>query len=65
MQLFSRFIHTSFLQIILSSAIAALSANILYYLGIGQHRSVIILGALMILIPGAYFVNAIRVIHSK
>ena len=60
MQLFSRFIHTSFLQIILSSAIAALSANILYYLGIGQHRSVIILGTLMILIPGAYFVNAIR-----
>lgn len=48
MQLFSRFIHTSFLQIILSSAIAALSANILYYLGIGQHRSVIILGALML-----------------
>ena len=43
-----------------SSAIAALSANILYYLGIGQHRSVIILGTLMILIPGAYFVNAIR-----
>ena len=60
MQLFSRFIHTSFLQIILSSAIAALSANILYTLGIGQHRSVIILGTLMILIPGAYFVNAIR-----
>ena len=60
MQLFSRFIHTSFLQIILSSAIAALSANVLYYLGIGQHRSVIILGTLMILIPGAYFVNAIR-----
>ena len=52
MQLFSRFIHTSFLQIILSSAIAALSANVLYYLGIGQHRSVIILGTLMILIPG-------------
>ena len=48
MQLFSRFIHTSFLQIIL------------YTLGIGQHRSVIILGTLMILIPGAYFVNAIR-----
>ena len=46
MQLFSRFIHTSFLQIILSSAIAALSANVLYYLGIGQHRSVIILGTL-------------------
>jgi len=60
MQIFSRFIHTSFLQIILSSAIAALLANILYYLGIGQHRSVIILGTLMILIPGAYFVNAIR-----
>ena len=60
MQLFSRFIHPSFLQIILSSAIAALSANVLYYLGIGQHRSVIILGTLMILIPGAYFVNAIR-----
>ena len=31
-----------------SSAIAALSANILYTLGIGQHRSVIILGTLMI-----------------
>ena len=60
MQIFSHYIHTSFLQIILSSAIAALSANILYYLGIGQHRSVIILGTLMILIPGAYFVNAIR-----
>ncbi len=44
----------------LQIAVATLSANILYYLGIGQHRSVIILGALMILIPGAYFVNAIR-----
>ena len=49
MQLFSRFIHTSFLQIILSSAIAALSANILYTLGIGQHRSVGVLAMISIL----------------
>ncbi|MFR1048537.1 MAG: hypothetical protein ACLSFK_00865 [Streptococcus salivarius] len=45
------FYSCSFLQIILSNAVPA-SANILYYLGIGQHRGVIIL-SMMILIPGA------------
>lgn len=60
MQVLSRFIQAGFLQTMLASAIITLSANLLYLMGLGQDQSVIILGALMVLIPGAYFVNAIR-----
>ncbi|KXT78855.1 threonine/serine ThrE exporter family protein [Streptococcus sp. DD13] len=60
MQLLNRWIRTSFLQIIFASAIVALAANLLYLIGIGTNRNDIILGTLMVLIPGAYFVNSIR-----
>lgn len=53
-------IHTEYLLTILGSSIATLIVNILYIFGIGEHRSLIILGALMVLIPGGLFVNAIR-----
>ncbi|KRL77800.1 hypothetical protein FC36_GL001241 [Ligilactobacillus equi DSM 15833 = JCM 10991] len=59
-QLIGSKIHTGFLLTIMGSAAIALTANVLYALGLGQHRSLIILGALMVLVPGAFFVNSVR-----
>ncbi|MGT2666063.1 threonine/serine ThrE exporter family protein [Streptococcus rifensis] len=59
-QLISPYIQTRFLLNIFGATAVALIANILYFWGLGQHRSLIILGALMVMIPGAFFVNAIR-----
>lgn len=53
-------IHTGFLLTILGSSVVALSANLLYFSGLGEHRSIIILGALMVMVPGAAFVNSVR-----
>lgn len=58
-------IHTPFLTTILASSIVSLSVNFLYFLGLGETRSIIILGALMIMVPGGFFVNAIREISHN
>ncbi|MDQ0222637.1 threonine/serine exporter family protein [Streptococcus moroccensis] len=59
-QVISPYIQTRFILNIFGATAVALIANILYFWGLGQHRSLIILGALMVMIPGAFFVNAIR-----
>lgn len=64
-QLASSRIHTPFLTTILASSIVSLSVNFLYFLGLGETRSIIILGALMIMVPGGFFVNAIREISHN
>lgn len=58
-------IHTPFLTTILASAIVSLSVNLFYFIGLGETRSIIILGALMIMVPGGFFVNAIREISHN
>ncbi|MGZ7154010.1 threonine/serine exporter family protein, partial [Streptococcus pyogenes] len=40
--------------------VATLSVNLMHLVGIGEYRGLIILGALMVLVPGAFFVNSIR-----
>ncbi len=58
-------IHTPFLTTILASAIVSLSVNIFYFIGLGETKSIIILGALMIMVPGGFFINAIREISHN
>ncbi|MFC3927795.1 threonine/serine ThrE exporter family protein [Streptococcus caprae] len=53
-------LKTSFVRIILASGLATLAVHGLVLTGLGQSRSLILLGAFMVLIPGATFVNAIR-----
>lgn len=55
-----RHIRTKILLTVLGSAVVTLTANLLYICGLGQHRGMIILGALMLLIPGAVFINSVR-----
>lgn len=64
-QVASTRIHTPFLTTILASSIVSLTVNLFYFLGLGETRSIIILGALMIMIPGGFFVNAIREISHN
>ncbi|WP_303973650.1 threonine/serine exporter ThrE family protein [Streptococcus merionis] len=59
-QMVTPYIQTRFLLNIFGASFVALIANLLYFGGLGQHRSLIILGTLMVMIPGAFFVNAIR-----
>lgn len=58
--LISRKVHAGFIHTIIGSAIITLSASIMISLGLSQNLGPIVLGALMILIPGAFFVNSIR-----
>ncbi len=60
MSLLKRYIKTSFLRTIISSCMVTLFIDIIFMLGIGEYRSIIILGAMMVLIPGAVFVNSVR-----
>lgn len=60
LQWVSGYIKTKVLLAIIGSSIVTLSANLLCLAGIGQHRSLIILGALMLIIPGAAFTNSVR-----
>ena len=54
-------LHTSlFFKSMLGAALSAFIALVLTYLGIGQHSERIIIGALMTLVPGIMFTNAIR-----
>ncbi len=49
-----------FFKTMLSAALSALIALILTHLGLGEHSERIIIGALMALVPGIIFTNAIR-----
>lgn len=55
-----RFIKTDLILTIIGSIVATLSVNLMHLVGIGEYRGLIILGALMVLVPGAFFVNSIR-----
>ena len=54
-------LHTNlFFQSMLGAALSAFTALGLVYIGLGQHSQLIIIGALMALVPGIMFTNAIR-----
>ena len=54
-------LHTSlFFKSMLGAALSALMALVLTYVGLGEHSERIIIGALMALVPGIVFTNAIR-----
>lgn len=55
-----KIIHTTFLVNIIGSMIVTLFANLFCYAGFGEKRGLIILGAFMIMVPGAVFVNSVR-----
>ena len=56
----SRFVRTSYIMTILGSCVVTLSVNVMYYFGIGEYPSRVMLGALMLLVPGAFFTNSVR-----
>ncbi|MBR1470213.1 MAG: threonine/serine exporter family protein [Lachnospiraceae bacterium] len=62
--LFLRFInkhiHTRFLVTILGSAVVTLIAHLLHLQTFGGHAGLTILGTLMLMVPGAVFVNSVR-----
>ncbi|TCD46778.1 threonine/serine exporter family protein [Streptococcus sp. X16XC17] len=58
--LISHRVHAGFIHTIIGSAVITFSASLLLRFGFGQNLGPIVLGALMILIPGAFFVNSIR-----
>ncbi len=55
-----KYIRTRFLVTIIGSVVVTLVANLFCMLGFGEHRGLIILGAFMLLVPGAVFVNSVR-----
>lgn len=55
-----KIIHTRVLLTMLGSAVVSLCGNLMYAAGFGEHRGFIILGALMLLVPGAAFGNSVR-----
>ncbi|WP_277294423.1 threonine/serine exporter family protein [Streptococcus hyointestinalis] len=55
-----RFVHTGILLTIIGSSAACLSVNLLHLMGIGHYRGLILLGALMMLVPGAIFTSSVR-----
>ena len=54
----------SFIRTIAGGAVSALCALLLVALGLGESVDFIIIGALMLLVPGLIFTNAIRNIMS-
>ena len=58
--LIEKHIRSSVLLTIIKCIAITVSANILYQLGIGSQRGIIILGAFILLVPGALYTNAIR-----
>ncbi|MCR5665204.1 MAG: threonine/serine exporter family protein [Eubacterium sp.] len=55
-----RYIKTGVLLTIIGSAVITVLANYICLSGIGEHRGLIILGTLMLLVPGATFTNSVR-----
>ncbi len=55
-----KIIRTSVLLTIIGSAVVTIMANLLFEGGFAQNRALIILGTLMVLVPGATFTNSVR-----
>jgi len=55
-----KYIHTNVLITIIGSVIVALTANVFHFFGMTNHRGLVILGTLMLLVPGSAFVNSVR-----
>lgn len=55
-----RLVTTTYLKTLLSSSLLTLIVTLFYIGGMGSSRGVILLGALMLLVPGVTFVTAIR-----
>lgn len=55
-----RFVRTNVLLMIIGSAVVTVIANLLFQTGLGEHRGLIILGALMLIVPGAAFTDSVR-----
>lgn len=60
MPLIQRFVSTDYLITIIGSALITLFVNLFSLVGLGDSRNLILLGTLMLLVPGVAFVNAIR-----
>lgn len=56
----TRFIRTGFIMTILGSCVVTLSVNVMVYLGLNAYPSRLMIGALMLLVPGAFFTNSVR-----
>lgn len=60
MQLVQRFVTTDYLITIIGSGLITLFVNLFAMFGMGDSKNLILLGTLMLLVPGVAFVNAIR-----
>lgn len=60
LQLVGKYIRSNVILTIIGSAVVTLSANFLCLFGLGQNRTLIILGTLMLIVPGAEFTNSVR-----
>lgn len=58
-------INTGFLITIIGSIVVTIVSNLLFLIGLGEHQGQMILGTLMLLVPGAFFVNSIREITQN
>lgn len=58
-------IQTRFLLAIIGSFIITLLVNSSYFIGVGDSRSSMMLGALMVIVPGAFFVSSVREISQS
>ena len=58
--LIAYFVKAQFLQTIVGSAVVTFVACVLHWMGLGEHIGLMILGALMVMVPGAAFVNSVR-----
>lgn len=58
-------IRTRFLLAIIGSFVITLFVNIAYSVGFGDSRSAMMLGALMVIVPGAFFVSSVREISES
>ena len=56
----SRFVSTGYIMTILGSCVITFSVNVMFHFGIGEYPSRMMLGALMLLVPGAFFTNSVR-----
>ncbi len=60
LQVAGKWIRSEVLLTIIGSAVVTFTASLLYVSGFGEHRGLIILGTLMLIVPGAAFTNSVR-----
>ena len=61
----SRFVSTGYIMTILGSCVITFSVNVMFHFGIGEYPSRMMLGALMLLVPGAFFTNSVRELSNR